>query len=1153
MDDQFGIPPRATSLPPPWVARLTDDGRGWYYFNTVTGEQRREPPSASAREAGSEPLHRSSIGSTLNTQQNTQPPRSRTEWEERIRHSLAPLIVPPPQPTMAILIEAVSEALREVFDAAIAGSSAEEELLLTRETNIGFELARRHDQASVEQAALAQQAVINAVRDLVVACGYVGPLIPQQSGQETPIDEMVRPKWAKDMSLVGSLGLLALTTHNAITGPRSEEHGSSAWTDVLRAATKLRVVVEAFPGLAHPDTPPPERDGIEGGRLAAWFGVDNLGDFMSGRFGFGHTVDPHLRPLDQAAVVEVQKIKAEVEAALRATATGQDDSILEILRAVTHYRDAVGQIDIAVTIDLDGDASISNGTDASNADDQKAYNELISKARTTLRDLDAASRSLDSVAADLFLRSEGNGTSQIRDTINSNVASILRALQGLLLISQQQAASLEHGVVRGALGHRSPTKVGAIRAAAELSAVDSSPINATVNRVSTPPDRNRTHSISSTASRLSRQSMPGHVRGPSIAETHRTRPSGSEQELLEQVQPSRTEDGKRRSILSTIGSKSGHSPSASQTSLSTSARREASSSSTSLPYPHPELDATSIRSSNRASILKAVPSFLRNRSGSEIEHEDAARASKKSKKLSRILGEEVGIHRSSSSQSSSRVPLSPISTAPSIPAPMPPPAAARAGQAAWYLETDYPPGEIIFDDRGNVKAGTIRALVERLTPHTAADTAYFQAFMLTYRSFVTTDELVEHLIRRYHVEPPPDLNDEQLKEWKLRKMTPIRLRVANTFKAWLDNQFMEERDMHALDVVEEFARTTLIANGSELMSKQLLALIERRRRGDSTAQARRVVMGAVLPSPAPIFPRIMSGKPLFILDIQPLELARQLTIMEANSFQRIKTAECLNKAWQHDQASAPNITHITTLHNRMASWCGELILQQGDPKSRATLIKYFIKVVSELRTLNNFASMASVIAGLNLSPISRLKQSWAQLSEKLLREWSTLEGLFDTTKNFARYRELLKTINPPCVPFFAFYQTSLVFIEDGNKDNVPAPSSQPMSPASSTGHSMRDSTTFSALSASGTTPSSPATTKDGKDGEREQRPMLINFFKRQLTADILRDIQQYQSQPYNLAVCKPVQQYIEQGLEGVERSIDVLYEISLRVEPKQQA
>lgn len=311
-------------------------------------------------------------------------------------------------------------------------------------------------------------------------------------------------------------------------------------------------------------------------------------------------------------------------------------------------------------------------------------------------------------------------------------------------------------------------------------------------------------------------------------------------------------------------------------------------------------------------------------------------------------------------------------------------------------------------------------------------------------------------------------------------------------------------------------------------------------------------MGAVLPSPAPIFSRIVSGKSLNLLDIQPLEFARQLTIMEANAFQRIKPAECLNKAWLQTNAPtplAPNIQKVTSMHNRTSLWCSSLILQQGDPKSRASVIKYFIKVATELRTLNNFASMASVIAGLNLSPISRLRLSWAQLSEKLMKEWGLLEKLFDTTKNFARYKELLKMINPPCVPFFAFYQTSLVFIEDGNKDNVPLPSSQPMSPTSSGGHSMRDSAAFTTLTAASGSNAGAAAGAGGKD----ERPMLINFFKRQLTADILRDIQQYQSQPYNLAVCKPVQQFVEHGLETVENSIDALYEISLKVEAKQQS
>ena len=39
---------------------------------------------------------------------------------------------------------------------------------------------------------------------------------------------------------------------------------------------------------------------------------------------------------------------------------------------------------------------------------------------------------------------------------------------------------------------------------------------------------------------------------------------------------------------------------------------------------------------------------------------------------------------------------------------------------------------------------------------------------------------------------------------------------------------MEAEDAGGLDRVEEFARTTLVANGSELLSKQLLSLVQRR-------------------------------------------------------------------------------------------------------------------------------------------------------------------------------------------------------------------------------------------------------------------------------------------------------------------------------------
>lgn len=56
------------------------------------------------------------------------------------------------------------------------------------------------------------------------------------------------------------------------------------------------------------------------------------------------------------------------------------------------------------------------------------------------------------------------------------------------------------------------------------------------------------------------------------------------------------------------------------------------------------------------------------------------------------------------------------------------------------------------------------------------DTGYMTAFLMMYRTFTSSDELLDQLIQRFFIEPPPQLSNEDLRIWQEKKQTPVRLR-----------------------------------------------------------------------------------------------------------------------------------------------------------------------------------------------------------------------------------------------------------------------------------------------------------------------------------------------------------------------------------------
>ncbi|KAG0287860.1 hypothetical protein BGZ96_008279 [Linnemannia gamsii] len=432
-----------------------------------------------------------------------------------------------------------------------------------------------------------------------------------------------------------------------------------------------------------------------------------------------------------------------------------------------------------------------------------------------------------------------------------------------------------------------------------------------------------------------------------------------------------------------------------------------------------------------------------------------------------------------------------------------PAAKPKVHEQPWYLGHDYSPADISFNMEGHVRGGTLPALVERLTLHDGPQANFVANFMLTYRSFATTEELFAQLFRRFTIPPPVGLDEAEMEEWTERKLTPIRLRVFNIIKSWLENYFLEDEveDRQILPKIKEFSESGLMKDTLSFAAVQLIKLVEKREVSDGSL--RKMVLNLTTQAPQPITPRNL--KRIKFLELDPLEFARQLTIMEANYFNKIKPIECLAKAWMSDDpeiaAKAVNIKKMIETSNLFSNWIDEIVLGEKDAKKRAAILRHLITVAEKLRQLNNFSMLSATTAALSHSPIHRLKRTWELVPNKYINSLAMLQALTSSAKNWAEYRAELHSVNPPCVPFVGIYLTDLVMIEDGNPDIL------------------------------------------------RKTDNHINFYKRVSTAEVIREIQQYQSVPYCLTMVPEIQAFIRRGMDNA-KGVTELYDMSLALEPR---
>uniref|UniRef100_A0A914C1R6 Uncharacterized protein n=1 Tax=Acrobeloides nanus TaxID=290746 RepID=A0A914C1R6_9BILA len=288
-----------------------------------------------------------------------------------------------------------------------------------------------------------------------------------------------------------------------------------------------------------------------------------------------------------------------------------------------------------------------------------------------------------------------------------------------------------------------------------------------------------------------------------------------------------------------------------------------------------------------------------------------------------------------------------------------------------------------------------------------------EAFLATYRSFVTSAELIQKLVKRYlYMSVSKDLRSTKA----ARQTFSVLVRV-------VDELCIVELTRELINTVTSFVYR-LIRDGNydfaRLLRKRLMERLEDKASPSNSPSRSK-----------PDTPLPVQKNPA-LFECRTSAIAKQITLLDSELFYKIEPAEMLWWAKEQDSQKSPNVVSFTEHFNRLSYWARSQVILPAEQREREKYLLKFIKIMKQLRKMGNLNSYLAILSALESAPIRRL--DWPKSLRDQLDEHAEI---IDSKMSFKNYRTLLSETPPPCLPYIGLILQDLTFVDVGNPDHLP--------------------------------------------------------------------------------------------------------------------